>query len=261
MYFDDNKRSWDQRADLHVESDFYDVERFKQGRDSLQEPEKLILDQLDFKDVLHLQCHFGLDTLSLAHRYGAAVTGVDFSPRALRHARQLATELSQPARWVECNILHLDRHVEEQFDLVFASYGVIGWFPDVGSWMQQAAKRLSPGGHLVLVEFHPFVWMFDHALESITHPYFNRGVITEERKGSYAAPDAEVSLVEHGWNHPIADVISAGLSNGLELCSLREYDYSPYEIFHPMRRVAHGYVHARHQDRIPYVYSLVMRHA
>jgi SAM-dependent methyltransferase len=258
-YFNDNRQSWDRRADVHVRSKFYDVDRFRRDRNSLQAPEKAILDSLEFSDALHLQCHFGLDTLSLAHRYGVSVTGVDFSPRAIHHARELSAELEIPVEWVECNILQLEQHLQQQFDLVFASYGVIGWFPDVNAWMEQAARRLRPGGSLVLVEFHPVIWMFDDALEELVHAYFNRGPITAETSGSYAQVDADLSTIDHGWNHPLADVIAAGQGAGLMFCTLREFDYSPFEVFPPMSKNDLGFVHQAHKDRIPYVYSLVMQ--
>src|SRR6187551_1118010 len=159
-YLDINKASWNQRTAVHVASDFYGVDAFVKGKSSLQQIELGLLGDVAGKSILHLQCHFGQDTLSLA-RLGAKVTGVDLSDVAITEARKLARELGLSTDFICCNVYDLPQQLEQQFDVVFTSYGAIGWLPDLDRWAQIVRRFLKPGGRLVLVEFHPFVWMFD----------------------------------------------------------------------------------------------------
>lgn len=236
--FQDNQQAWDARVEVHAQSRFYDVDGFRSGQSSLTPLEERLVGDVSGKSLLHLQCHFGLDTLSWA-RKGAQVTGVDFSAKAIVLARRLAEEvgLSAAARFVECNVYDTRSHVQESFDIVFSSFGVTGWLPDLRPWAQVIKESLKPGGRFVLVEFHPYVWMSQVGPDlSIRYPYFNRGPITEAGSGTYAERSAQISYREHGWNHPLADVITALLSVGLRLDQLAEYDSSPFDIFSNMVR-------------------------
>jgi len=236
--FRDNQSAWDSRVDVHAQSRFYDVEGFLAGKSSLTPMEQRLLGDVNGKSLLHLQCHFGLDTLSWA-RQGARVVGVDFSGKAVTLARRLTEEsgLSERAQFVECNVYDTRAHVAETFDIVFSSFGVVGWLPDLRPWAQVIRESLRPGGRFVLVEFHPYVWMSQVGPDlSIRYPYFNRGAISEEGSGTYAERSAKLSYREHGWNHPLADVMSALLDEGLRLEQFAEYDYSPFDIFPGMVR-------------------------
>jgi ubiquinone/menaquinone biosynthesis C-methylase UbiE len=113
---------------------------------------------------LHLQCHFGQDTLSMS-RMGAQTTGVDLSDKAIDAARKLNQEINQQATFICCNIYDLPQHLDQQFDIVFTSYGTIGWLPDLNQWAALIARYLKPGGKFVFAEFHPVVWMFDNDLK------------------------------------------------------------------------------------------------
>lgn len=232
-FFTDNKSAWDARVDVHANSRFYDVDGFRAGKSSLTPLEERLLGDVSGQRLLHLQCHFGLDTLSWA-RKGARVVGVDFSSKAIERARELAQSvgLSDVARFVECNVYDTRAHVPETFDIVYTSFGVIGWLPDLRPWAQVIKESLHPGGRLFLIEFHPYIWMSQMGPDlSIRYAYFNRGPISEVGSGTYAERSAKISYREHGWNHSFADVISALLAAGLRIDDLAEYDYSPFDIF------------------------------
>lgn len=259
-YLEINRDSWNKRTDFHLKSDFYDLPGFLAGQTSLQEIELGLLGDVQGKKILHLQCHFGQDTLSLA-RLGATVTGIDLSDRAIAAARQLAQQTGIPeARFVCGDVYDTPHLIPEQFDIVFTSYGVIGWLPDMDRWAKVINQMLKPGGRLVFVEFHPVVWMFDNNLEQVAYAYFKRDPIVETLEGTYA--DREAPLVTHdvSWNHSLHEVIGNLLRQGLVLESFDEYDYSPYNCLHNMVEVEKGRFRVQHQqDFLPLVYSLTAR--
>lgn len=258
--FADNRAAWDARVPVHAASRFYDVDGFKGGAATLQPIERALLGDVAGQRVLHLQCHFGLDTLSLA-RLGAQVTGVDFSPKAIALARALADELALPARFVECNVYDTRAHVTDRFDVVFTSYGVLGWLPDLRPWARVIADSLHGGGRLVLVEFHPYLWMSQIGPDLLPrYSYFNAGPISEVSSGTYAERSAQLSLKEHGWNHPVADVVNALLEAGLVIERLGEHDASPWDVFPNMERGAGGgWRFTAAPGMVPLLFSLVAR--
>lgn len=254
-----NKASWNNRLKAHLESDFYGVEHFLQGKSSLNSIELDLLGDLKGKRVLHLQCHFGQDTLSLG-RLGAEVTGVDFSDKAIVAARDLALRTGINAHFICADIYDLPNHLNAEFDLVFSSYGTIGWLPDLDKWATVVSKFLKPGGKFVFAEFHPVVWMFDNDFETVYYPYFKGDPILESETGSYADKTADLTLHSMTWNHGLAEVFTA-LGNqkiGVEL--FREYDYSPYNCFNGMEAFEPGKFRIRKfGNKIPMVYALVGR--
>ncbi|NJO67654.1 MAG: class I SAM-dependent methyltransferase, partial [Rhodospirillales bacterium] len=155
-----NRRVWDEWARINAASDFYDMAAFRAGETSLKPIELEEVGPVAGKSLLHLQCHFGQDTLSWA-RMGAKVTGVDLSPEAIRRAQALAGELGIDARFICSDVLALDALGEETFDIVFVSYGALIWLPDLDRWARTVARHLKPGGMLHLVEFHPMIMMLD----------------------------------------------------------------------------------------------------
>lgn len=255
-FLDANRQLWNAKTDVHLGSDFYDLEGFKKGRSSLNDIELEQLGDVRGKRLLHLQCHFGQDTLSLA-RMGAEATGLDLSDRAIVAARQLADELNLSARFVISNVLEADQALAgEQFDIIFTSYGVIGWLPDLKPWGQVIGKLLRPGGEFHLIEFHPVVWMFDDRFESIAYSYFNTEPIIEETEGSYADRTAPIKNLSYSWNHPLSESITALLDAGLQLTSLREFDYSPYDCFNETVPVTKGYQISGLEGKLPMVFAL-----
>jgi len=261
-YLEINQRLWDDRVAKHMASDFYDNESFMSGRNSLNTIELELLGDVSGLSIAHLQCHFGQDSLSLA-RMGAQVTGVDFSSQAIAKAKELNAALGLSAKFVCSDILTMHHQQpplieSEAFDCVFASYGVLGWHPSVNGWFDSAAKLLKPGGRLILVEFHPFIWMFDSECRNIRYSYFNQGPITEQNNSSYTdGSETEESVTEVGWNHPLQDIFSAALEQNMLIQSFNEYDYSPYECFSDMVAAEQGYQFKEREGMIPLVYGLV----
>ena len=188
-YLEINRQSWNNRTDTHLKSEFYDLKNFKKGRTSLNSIELELLGDLSGKSILHLQCNFGQDTISLS-RLGAEVVGVDLSDKAIKSAKQLSKETSSNTTFICCDIYDLPRYLDQRFDIVFTSYGTIGWLPDLNKWAEIISRFLKPNGQFVFVEFHPVVWMFDDNFEKIDYRYFNSGAIIESESGTYADKNA-----------------------------------------------------------------------
>jgi SAM-dependent methyltransferase len=258
-YIDINRATWNKRSLVHFASEFYGQEAFLKGKSSLQEIELALLGDLKGKTVLHLQCHFGQDSLSMA-RMGAAVTGVDFSEVAIEKAVAVSQELQLPANFICCDIYKLPEHLKETYDVVFTSYGVIGWLPDLHQWAAIVAHYLKPGGRFIFVEFHPVVWMYDNDFEKIAYKYFNDGPIEETENGTYANPEAPIKTESVGWNHGLAEVINSLLKQQLTLMHFEEFDFSPYNCLKGMQEVEPGKLIIEKLGRkIPLVYSLVFQ--
>ena len=256
-YLEINRQSWNNRVEPHLQSDFYDQEGFLGGRSSLNEIELALLGDLQGKRVLHLQCHFGQDTISLS-RLGAKVTGVDLSDKAIEQARKIADQTGADATFICCDIYDLPNQLDQQFDMVFTSYGTIGWLPDLDRWARVVAHFLKPGGKFVFAEFHPVVWMFDDDFEKVGYRYFNSGAIVETESGTYADKSADITQQSITWNHGLAEVISSLLQHGLEINALEEYDYSPYNCFRHTVEFSPGKYRIQHlDDKIPMAYSIL----
>lgn len=255
-YININKASWNDRVPAHLASDFYDMPGFLAGKQSLNDIELGLLGDLKDKKVLHLQCHFGQDSISLA-RMGAIVTGVDLSDKAIAAAEELSQQTAVPVRFICCDIYDLPQHLEAQFDLVFTSYGTIGWLPDLDKWASLIHRYLKPGGRFVFAEFHPVVWMFDDDFTKIAYDYFNYQAIVETYNGTYAEPSADLQLSTVCWNHGLGEVLSSLLQQGLLLESFQEFDYSPYPCFNNVVAIAPGKYRIAHLEKtIPMVYAL-----
>lgn len=255
-YIEKNRATWNARTVHHIGSDFYDMKGFRAGKSSLNDIELALLDDVRGKTVLHLQCHFGQDSLSLA-RMGANVTGVDLSDAAIAQAQALNSELGLDARFICCDIYDLPRHLGETFDIVFTSYGTIGWLPDLERWAALIARYLKPGGRFVFAEFHPVVWMFDNDFTGVAYRYFCDAAIEEVEEGTYADTAAPIRTESVSWNHGLAEVIGNLLGQGLRLTAFQEFDYSPYACFRQVEEVAPGrYQIAPLGNKIPLVYAL-----
>lgn len=260
-YAELNRRLWNTKTDYHMQSAFYNVPAFRAGQSSLNELELGLLGDVRGRRVLHLQCHFGLDTLSLS-RLGAQVTGVDMSDKAIARARELAAELGLAAEFVCAEVYDLPQHLHQQFDVVFTSYGVLGWLPDLARWAAVVSHFLRPGGRLVLVEFHPVVWMFDTDFARIVYSYFNRETIVEQETGTYADRAAPMQETAVSWNHSLGDVLGGLLGQHLRLEHFAEHDYSPYDCLPGLVPVAPGrYQPAGLPGKLPLLYSVVARKA
>lgn len=257
QYLEINKKLWNEKVEHHVASDFYDVPGFLAGNTSLKSAELNLLGDVTGKTILHLQCHFGQDTISLA-RMGAISTGVDFSEEAIKKAKELAAQTNANASFICSDIYSLPDVLDGQFDIVFTSYGTIGWLPDMDKWAAVVAKFLKPGGQFIFVDFHPVMWMYDNSFSKVTFHYFNKEAIVETLNGTYADKDAPLQNTEIGWNHSISEVLNALLGNGLTLKQFGEYDYSPYNCFSETEEFEPGKFRIKHfENKIPMMYSIV----
>jgi SAM-dependent methyltransferase len=252
-----NRDSWNSRVDSHTQSEFYDLPAFKQGAEPLNQIELDLLGNVNNTSILHLQCHFGMDTLALARR-GAMVTGVDFSEKAIDQARDLATELELEAKFICCDVYDTLSHISEPFDTVFTSYGTIGWLPDLQKWARVVAGSLKPGGKFIFVDFHPVLWMYDDHFREVTYSYFNREPIVEVSEGTYADKTAAISSTTVGWNHSLHEVFAALQGESLVIQNFQEYDYSPYACFNELEKIGDRNFQISHlKGKLPMVYSLV----
>ncbi len=260
-FFDTNRELWDAKTGVHLQSAFYDLEGFKAGKNSLNQIElDDIGSQIKGSEILHLQCHFGQDSLSMA-RMGARVTGVDLSPKAIKAANELRDELQLDAEFIVSNLYDLPKHLDRKFDLVFTSYGTITWLPDLQKWANIIAHFLRPGGLFYIADFHPTFYMFDFPSQQIQYHYFNPGQpYIEDTQGTYADRDANIQHREYFWTHSLSEVITPLLQAGLELETFKEFPYSPYNCFENMvERPEGGFVFRGPSVLIPHVFSLKMR--
>lgn len=230
-YFKTNKATWNKKVKVHAKSEMYNVEGFKQGKSSLMPYELKALGDVSEKSLLHLQCHFGQDTLSWS-RMGAKCTGIDLSDEGIELAKFLNEELKLNAEFVCCNVLDTLEFVKKTFDIVFTSYGVIGWLPDLKPWGKMIAEKLNKGGVFYMVEFHPIVWMFDYLNDKpiMKYGYMQDEVIYETYEGTYANQKSKMISKEYGWNHGLGEVVSALTEAGLHIEYLNEHNESPYDV-------------------------------
>jgi 2-polyprenyl-3-methyl-5-hydroxy-6-metoxy-1,4-benzoquinol methylase len=256
-YIQINKTLWNKRTESHLASDFYDVAGFVAGKSSLNEIELSLLGDIQGKTILHLQCHFGQDSISL-QRLGAQVTGVDLSDKAITAAKDLAAQTHTNPSFICCDIYDLPNHLDQKFDMVFTTYGTIGWLPDITKWATVVSTFLKPGGKLLFADFHPVVWMFDDNFTGVGYHYFNTEAIIETENGTYADRDAEIKLQSIGWNHDLSEVLNNLIKQSLELTVFNEYDYAPYNCFKESIEVGPGKFRIKHLgNKIPMVYALV----
>jgi 2-polyprenyl-3-methyl-5-hydroxy-6-metoxy-1,4-benzoquinol methylase len=255
-FFEANKQRWNRRTTVHKDSEFYDLAGFKAGKNSLTPVELNELSNVKDKSLLHLQCHFGMDTLSLA-RMGARCTGIDLSDDAIKLANELNDELKLDATFICCNVYDTSKYVLEMFDIVFTSYGVIGWLPGLAPWAKVIAERLKPGGFFYIAEFHPVLWMFDDDFTHIKYAYENKEVIVMENEGSYTDRNTVISGKEYSWNHSLSEVLNALLGEGLKIEFFNEYMYSPYPCFRNSVETEPGkWQIAGMEGKIPMLFSL-----
>ena len=257
-----NQHGWNQRTPHHLASGFYNLAAFKDGADSLNATELSLLGDVAGKRLLHLQCHFGQDTLSLQRR-GAHCTGIDFSETAIAAARELTNELGLSARFLQTDLYRLKETelTAGSFDIVFTSYGVLCWLPDLQPWAELIAHYLAPGGRFVLVEFHPMVnCLKDGELGKLAFPYFALGDAAEHyiNEGTYTDPGAPLRFEEYNWNHPIGEVCTQLLGAGLQITHLQEYPYTHYNYLTGLHQTAPGQWQFRGMERqVAMLFSVV----
>lgn len=261
-----NLARWEEQVDIHVGSDFYRVKEFKTGETSL---DPLILSEIgdvSGKRLLHLQCHFGLDTLSFA-RMGANVTGLDFSPKAIAQARKLAAETSLDARFVEARVDEAAEKGGTGYDIVFSSWGVLMWLPDLEVWARNIAACLRSGGYFYLAEGHPLLWTLDDEGKTVEEnfrvirSYFLDGPQQWENARDYAEPEITLThFKSNEWQHTLGEVVTVLAEAGLRIEFLHEHDKLVWPAVPSMTRAdTHYYMAPEGAPRLPLSYSLKAR--
>ena len=254
-----NKKSWDTRTDIHIDSKFYDVLGFKNNKNSLHGIELDLLGDVKNKNILHLQCHFGLDSLSL-EVLGANVTGVDFSEKAIAYAEKLKKELQLNTTFLCENVYDLESINSKPYEIVFSSYGIVGWLPDLKKWAEVINKQLEINGKFILVDFHPALWMFDDDFKAIEYSYFNDKPYIEIENGSYANREEKKEMTSIWWSHSLSEIMTAFLEEGLVLSEFKEFDYSPFDCFKQSIKIAKDKYRIKHlEQKLPMVYGMVFQ--
>lgn len=262
-YLRANRDLWDQWTSEHETSPFYDLPGFKAGKDRLRSIELTELGDVTGKRLLHLQCHFGLDTLAWARR-GATVTGVDLSEKSIGLARSISQELDIPAQFVACDIYDLPNHLTGIFDIVFTSYGVLHWLRDLSRWGRIIAHFLKPGGIFHIVEDHPTFRMFtteDETKIALANPYFfSETPDSVEMTGSYATGNQGQTASFYIWNHGLGEVVTSLIDAGLTIEYLHEFPFAARAKFPFMEKGEDGWWRLPEgYPQIPFLFSLMAR--
>ena len=263
-----NRKRWDELAELHFSDSDYDVKGFLEGKNLLKELELKELVDVNGKSMLHLQCHFGLDSLSWA-RLGAKVTGIDFSEKAILKAQQLAKEIDVDAEFVVSDMSSLIENMDdEKFDIVFTSYGVLYWLPDLASWAKVVSHFLKPGGTFYIAEAHPIGNIFNDEIKEpkleVMYDYFKQEKPHKfEEDGSYANPDAKLeNKTEYGWNHSIGEIINSLIDTGLEIEFFNEHEEICWQQF-PWLKLKKSGMYTYPDDfkgaKVPLTFSLMAK--
>lgn len=256
--FSINKSLWDQKSEIHYSSEFYDNESFIAGRNSLDPIVLKYLPEVQDKKILHLQCHFGQDSISLA-RMGASVTGIDLSKVSIDLARSLNEKTGMDVKFIESNVYDIREHLDDTFDLIFTSYGAICWLPDLKEWASLINYYLKSGGMFYMAEFHPYIYTLDFKKLTISYPYFNidQKAYIETETGTYADFAAGINADEVFWLHSLDEVFNSLMETGLELKLFKEYPYSPYDCFEHTREIEPGkYCIGDFGVPLPHTYAL-----
>ena len=238
-YYESNKRRWNELVAIHAKSAEYDLDGFLAGKSSLHQVELDALGDVSGKSLLHLQCHFGLDTISWS-RLGAKATGVDFSETGIEFAQELAKRVDTDTRFICSNIYDLPQVLDEQFDIVFTSFGVLCWLGDIEAWGRIIANYLKPGGVFLIVEGHPILWVFDDehptALKIKYSYWHTQEPMRWDTDGTYVETEIKPKhSVTYEWQHTISDVLNALITSGLTLLEVKEYPFIPWKPY-PMAK-------------------------
>jgi SAM-dependent methyltransferase len=226
-----NQAMWDARVPIHADSSWYDLDAFQTGALSLDDIERAGVGDIRGRSLLHLQCHFGLGTMSWT-RLGADATGIDFSGAAITRARALAADLGLDTHF-ECAEISECR-LNRLYDVCFTSWGVLMWLPDLASWARTIAAHLRPGGRFFLAEGHPHLFIWDDARDGAGYlprnPYFRHSEpVTDREASTYVDSTVRLGHPQYRWNHPLAEVVTALAEAGLRILELAEYPRLPWK--------------------------------
>lgn len=255
-YLHRNRTAWEKKVEFDVLSEYYDVNGFLEGKNILDNLESKGLGAVKNKRILHLQCYFGLETLTLA-RMGASVTGLDFCHNAISMANNLKAKTGLNADFICADVYDASKILNSKFDLVFSSYGSICWLPDLSKWVENIFSLLKPGGSFFLIDFHPLLISFNLLQnKSIKYSYFNiEDPVKLIRTGTYANLNANIKTTEYNWNHSIGELVSTFIKQGMHIQDFKEYPYIPLDAFPGLVKEIDGYNHV-YNDLFPILFSL-----
>jgi SAM-dependent methyltransferase len=262
-----NRANWDERVGVHLGPRGYTLADLRAGQGCLCAIEQAELPPVAGKRVLHLQCHFGADTLRLAQQ-GATVVGLDFSAPAIAAARALADELglADRARFIEADAYDTPQAVPlpHGFDLVFVTWGALCWLPDIPRWAKIVAAMLRPGGQLYLAEGHPTAYVLDDEIPTAEGrpgffaPYFMRDPIPNDDTRDYIDPEARlVHSRTYNWIHPLGELVTTLIASGLTLDWLHEHDSVTWRMFECLAKDAQGLYRWPDKPWLPLSFSLL----
>jgi SAM-dependent methyltransferase len=264
----DNLAGWEDRVDIHAGPGGYDIEGL------LADPQRLsptmrndeaAIGRLDGLDVVHLQCHLGTDTLSLARLGARSVTGLDFSPKAIAHCRQLFARAGVAGRFVQADVFDAREELAGDYDLVYASIGAINWIPSIGRWMQVAAALLRPGGRLHLRDVHPMAMVIDPDADpplTLRYPYGETATpVTLQDDQTYTGDGTPLGhATTHEWSHGLGEIVQGALDAGLVITGLAEHYYTEWQMLPSMARVEPArWVLPEAPERLPLLFTLTAR--
>ncbi|MGQ0623764.1 MAG: class I SAM-dependent methyltransferase [Sporichthyaceae bacterium] len=264
-----NLANWEDRVPIHVAPGGYDLERFEADPSALSDAvayDRERLGELSGLRAVHLQCHIGTDTVSLA-RLGANVTGVDFSPSALAAAAQLAVRAGVTLELVESELYSAPQALAGRaFDLVYTGIGALNWLPDINGWARVVAALLAPGGRLFLREGHPMLMALEDGENAgvleVRYPYFQTAEpLRWEEETSYVNVEEKVAHpVIYDWAHGLGEVVTAVLDAGLAVETLVEHDECEWQAIASLVPTSGGrWALPERRERLPMMYTLIAR--
>lgn len=254
-----NKKWWNAITPIHAKSKLYNLEKFKRGKNSLEKTEEKELGNVKGKTMLHLMCHFGLDSLSWANK-GAIVTAVDLSDTSITLAKNLSKEINIPVDFICSDIYHLPKKLDKKFDIIFMSYGVLLWLQDMRKLAKLINHFLKKGGIFYIVELHPFTNILSYDFKMF-HDYFEKGPFKDDADGTYTDWNEKISGVTYEWSHTLSDIINAMLEEHLKIEFLHEFPFTMYDQFPGfMKKNKQGQYVLKNDDlQIPLLFSLKAR--
>lgn len=260
-YFETNLKHWNELVSVHTDKNCYNLDDFMKNPNSLHSVELEALGNVQDKTLLHLQCHFGMDSLSWA-KLGAKVTAMDFSDKGIEFAKTLSKKLNIPTYFICSNIYDLPDVLDEKFDIVFTSYGALYWLHDIPRWAKIVSNYVKKGGTFFIAEFHPVFGVFDDNNKTdlvVKYPYFDIGEpMYFDECGSYADPNAKLKNNEtYGWSHSLSTIINSLISAGLTIQSFNEFPFSVDFLLPFMVKGSDGYYRLRDTDQeLPLMFSI-----